>query len=144
MAAVVAVQIDGLGQVTKPVAGLRAANGLVEQIGPPRTGAEKIQQQLNGGGLAGAVGAEKAEHFGLVHGEIEAPQGGRAPFVGLAQVFCADDTHRASLTFGPTRWMDALASDLPATPATFPFRAGRNRRGSMLSAHLCLQPPAWE
>ncbi len=42
----------------------------------PLGGEEQAEQQLDGGGLAGAVGAEQAEDFALVDLEVEGVEGG--------------------------------------------------------------------
>ena len=52
-----------------------ALDGLAEHADVAAVGPEQSHQQFQGGGLAGAVAAEEAEHFSLAHGETQAVQG---------------------------------------------------------------------
>src|SRR6266536_3597248 len=52
-------------------------------------------EDLDGGGLAGAVGTEQAEHCPRLHGEAEAPQGADVARIGLDQVLDLDRRWRA-------------------------------------------------
>ena len=63
---------DGeLGEVADPVAEFFLAYGLAQDIQTAGVRFQKVQQQLDGGGLAGAVGAKKAKDLALGNGEGE-------------------------------------------------------------------------
>ena len=91
-----AVEVRFLGQVADAFVLVDVGGGLAEDEGLAVGGEEQAEQQLDGGGLAGAVGAEQAEDFALVDLEVEGVQGGLllpAPEVAvdLGQVARFDD-----------------------------------------------------
>ncbi len=69
-----AVQREGLGHVADPLAGLHVMwiHRLAEQQGLPLGGRQQTCEHLHGGGLATAVGAEKAEDLPALDAQIHA------------------------------------------------------------------------
>src|SRR5690606_38248904 len=65
-------------------------------------GAAQAPQAFDGGGLAGAVGAEDPEDLALVNGEADVVHGAAAA-VGLAQPADFDDRHGSRIAAGGGR-----------------------------------------
>ena len=72
----VVVEIGVLGQVSHPVPPLPALGGDPEEAGLPAIGAQEPGQELEGGGLSRAVGADVSEDLPLAHLEVEVDEGG--------------------------------------------------------------------
>ena len=70
-----AVQVRLLGQVADAFVFLDLGRRLPEDEGVAVGGEEQAEQQLDGGRLAGAVGAEQAEDFAAIDLHVEGAQG---------------------------------------------------------------------
>ena len=70
-----AVEVRFFGQIADAFVLAHVGGGLAEDEGLAVGGEEQAEQQLDGGGLAGAVGAEQAEDFAAVDLEVEGAQG---------------------------------------------------------------------
>src|SRR5262249_50289331 len=71
-----AVEVGLLGQVADLLVLADVGGGLAEDERLAVGGEEQAEQQLDGGGLPRAVGAEEAEDFALADLDVEGPQGG--------------------------------------------------------------------
>src|SRR5205823_5765318 len=70
-----AVEVGLLGQVADALVLLDVGGGLAEDEGLAVGGEEQAEEQLDGGGLAGAVGAEQAEDLAPVDFQVEGAEG---------------------------------------------------------------------
>jgi ABC-type cobalamin/Fe3+-siderophores transport system ATPase subunit len=61
--------------------------------GTPGGWPDQVEQQADGGGLAGAVGPQVAKHLAWLHGEAEARHAS-LPAIVLGQFLGLDDSHR--------------------------------------------------
>ena len=77
------VVVGQLGQVADALAGDGLAHVHAEQEGGAAGGVDEAQQHVHGGGLAGAVGAEKAKDFAGADAQVEVVDG---HFPGLPRV----------------------------------------------------------
>jgi hypothetical protein len=70
----VLIQGQLAGQVADAAADLQAVGAAVhpQDLGPPAGGPDQVEQQPDGGRLAGAVGAEEPEHLARPHGQVQA------------------------------------------------------------------------
>src|SRR5437762_3311105 len=57
----VVVEVGVLGKVADATLDPNVTDGASEDLGAPRGGKQQLHQQLEGGGLSGAIGPEKAE-----------------------------------------------------------------------------------
>src|SRR5438552_956180 len=71
-----AVQVRFLGQVADALVLADVGGGLSEDEGLAVGGEEQAEQQLDGGGLAGAVGPEQPEDLASPDLDVQGPQGG--------------------------------------------------------------------
>src|SRR5262249_28282205 len=71
-----AVQVRLLGQVADALVLADVGGGLADEEGIALGGEEQAEQQLDRGGLAGAVGPEQAEDLAAADLDVEGPQGG--------------------------------------------------------------------
>src|SRR5262249_59618837 len=70
------VEVRLFREVADPLVLLDVQGRLVEDQGVALGREEQAQQQLDGGGLARAVGAEQAEDLAAFDGQVERPEGG--------------------------------------------------------------------
>src|SRR3990172_4182945 len=75
--------------------GLPGASIEAEELDAAGGGGDQAEDERNAGGLAGAVGAEEAEHAAGRYRQIEAGEG-QALAVALGQTGCAEDRLRRS------------------------------------------------
>ena len=71
----VAIQVRFLGQVADPAVDRHVPRRLAEDFETPARRIEQPQEQLDGGGLAGAVRAQQAKDFPAADGQIQAVDG---------------------------------------------------------------------
>ena len=117
------LEAEVLGQVADPAAGGRLGRRPAEDQRLPAGGPDQAEQDLHGGGLAGPVGPEEAEHLPGLDGQGQVVEGDPGP-EGLAQAGRGDRRDRAAGPGDrpppgqPRLSATSCASSEPSTPAT--------------------------